>query len=429
MAGASSTTIVVNLTKTIVGAGMLALPFAYRAQGIFLATTTIILAAVATFAGAAVQAYSTGVVPKGEASFFTISKLTYPSLAIFFDLAIAVKCFGVGVSYLVITGNLMPSIAAYFGAGPDSIFVSRIYWLVVAMAIVGPLSYLRSLESLRYASIVGLFSVTYLVAMVVGHYFAGDTLDQRGPISVYEPLGIYEVFRSLPIIVFAYTCGHNVYSALNEAAFDSFSTSLTVIGTCLGLGGAIYLLVGITGYLSFGVNVSDNIISMYPQSPLSTLGRVAIVVLVVLSFPLLSHPCRASICYILESIRDDIRRAPHEETALLHPTDERPITPLISTKEHVTVTTLILIATFIIACSVESLELVLAIVGATGATAISFILPGIFAYALGSRDLENRLITLSPSQKAFLKYGGLALTIWGITVSIVCLGSTFASLN
>lgn len=429
MAGASSTTIVVNLTKTIVGAGMLALPFAYRAQGIVLASTTIILAAVATFAGAAVQAYSVGIVPKGDASFFTISKLTYPSLAILFDLAIAVKCFGVGVSYLVITGNLMPSIAAYFGADGDSIFLSRVFWLVLAMAIVGPLSYLRSLESLRYTSIVGLFSVTYLVAMVVGHFLAGDTIDQRGPVSVYKPLGVYEVFRSLPIIVFAYTCGHNVYSALNEAAFDSLSVSLKVIGTCLGLGGAIYLLVGLTGYLSFGVNVSDNIISMYPQSPLSTFGRVAIVVLVVLSFPLLSHPCRASICYILESIRHDPNRAPHEELALLHPTQERPITPLVTTKEHIVVTSLILIATFIIACSVESLELVLAIVGATGATAISFILPGIFAYALGSSDLENRLITLTPSQKTMMKYGGLALTVWGITVTIVCLGSTFASLN
>lgn len=428
MPGASSTTIVVNLTKTIVGAGMLALPFAYRAQGIMLASTTIILAAVATFAGAGIQAYSAGFVPKGDASFFTISKLTYPSLSVFFDLAIAVKCFGVGISYLVITGNLMPTVAEYFGAGEGSLLLSRLFWLVVAMCIVGPLSYLKSLESLRYASVVGLFSVTYLVAMVVCHYIAGDTIESRGPISVYEPKGWYDVFRSLPIIVFAYTCGHNVYSALNEAAFDSLSTSLQVIGACLGIGGSIYLLVGLTGYLSFGDNVTDNVISMYPQSALSNLGRLAIVLLVVLSFPLLSHPCRDSTMNVLGSLQRRSPKLNQEESPLLNPTQEPPVTPPVSQSEYFIVTTCILVGSFIIAVSVHSLELVLAIVGATGATAISFILPGIFAYSLGGSTRDNRYITLSPSQKKILRYGGLGLTVWGFTVTIVCLGSTFASM-
>lgn len=45
-----------------------------------------------------------------HASFFAISKLTWPGMAIFFDLAIAIKCFGVGVSYLIIIGDLMPQV-------------------------------------------------------------------------------------------------------------------------------------------------------------------------------------------------------------------------------------------------------------------------------------------------------------------------------
>ena len=45
-----------------------------------------------------------------NASFFAISKLTWPNLAIFFDLAIAIKCFGVAVSYLIIIGDLMPQV-------------------------------------------------------------------------------------------------------------------------------------------------------------------------------------------------------------------------------------------------------------------------------------------------------------------------------
>lgn len=44
------------------------------------------------------------------ASFFAISKLTWPNLAVFFDAAIAIKCFGVAVSYLIIIGDLMPQV-------------------------------------------------------------------------------------------------------------------------------------------------------------------------------------------------------------------------------------------------------------------------------------------------------------------------------
>src|SRR5580693_6903605 len=37
--------------------------------------------------------------PKRRASFFAVAKLTYPSLATFFDAAIAIKCFGVSIRY------------------------------------------------------------------------------------------------------------------------------------------------------------------------------------------------------------------------------------------------------------------------------------------------------------------------------------------
>ncbi|EIE75899.1 hypothetical protein RO3G_00603 [Rhizopus delemar RA 99-880] len=45
-----------------------------------------------------------------QASFFAISKLTWPKVAVLFDLAIAIKCFGVAVSYLIIIGDLMPQV-------------------------------------------------------------------------------------------------------------------------------------------------------------------------------------------------------------------------------------------------------------------------------------------------------------------------------
>lgn len=38
--------------------------------------------------------------PHRHASFFAVAQLTYPSAAVFFDLAIAIKCFGVSIRYV-----------------------------------------------------------------------------------------------------------------------------------------------------------------------------------------------------------------------------------------------------------------------------------------------------------------------------------------
>ena len=58
------------------------------------------------------------------------------------------------------------------------------------------------------------------------------------------------------------------------------------------------------------------------------------------------------------------------------------------------ITTAILIASYIIAMTVTSLSRVLAYVGSTGSTSISFILPGLFYYKISAPDspLHQRLI-------------------------------------
>jgi amino acid permease len=68
---------------------------------------------------------------RGSSSFFALSQMTYPHIAIFFDAAIAIKCFGVGVSYLIIIGDLMPGVVLGFnpGAGNVGYLVDRHFWI------------------------------------------------------------------------------------------------------------------------------------------------------------------------------------------------------------------------------------------------------------------------------------------------------------
>ena len=76
--------------------------------------------------------------------------------------------------------------------------------------IVIPLSFLRRLDALKYTSVIALISVVYLVILVLAHFIKGDTKQDRGELRVAQPASAVAVLSSFPVIVFAYTCHHNV---------------------------------------------------------------------------------------------------------------------------------------------------------------------------------------------------------------------------
>jgi amino acid permease len=73
-----------------------------------------------------------------------------------------------------------------------------------------PLSFLRRLDSLKYTSVVALIAIAYLIILVVAHFIKGDTLADRGEVSIFEWQGPVAALASFPVIVFAYTCHQNV---------------------------------------------------------------------------------------------------------------------------------------------------------------------------------------------------------------------------
>lgn len=178
-----------------------------------------------------------------------------------------------------------------------------------------------------------------------------------------------------------------MFSILNEINDNSHFNTASVVLASIGSAAGTYILVAITGYLSFGNNVSGNIIGMYPPGIWATIGRAAIVILVMFSYPLQCHPCRASVDAVLSwrpkpSNSND--NSPHRHPLLGQRNSQRP-EPMSDLRFSI-ITTSILILSYIVAMSVSSLEAVLAYVGSTGSTSISFILPGLFYYKISSPD-------------------------------------------
>jgi amino acid permease len=77
---------------------------------------------------------------------------------------------------------------------------------------------------------VALIAIAYLIVLVVFHFVKGDTLADRGEVSVFTWQGPVAALASFPVIVFAYTCHQNVSSMLRSsiATADDFRCSLSL---------------------------------------------------------------------------------------------------------------------------------------------------------------------------------------------------------
>lgn len=404
------------------------MPKAMSKFGIALGIFVVIFSGLTSGFGLYLQARCSKYVERGGASFFALSQLTYPNAAVIFDAAIAIKCFGVAVSYLIIIGQLMPKVILGFNdtISETSILVDRHFWITFFMLVVIPLSFLRRLDSLKYTSFIALVSIAYLIIIVLSHFLSGDTLSMRGPVRYVSWEGPINALSSFPVIVFAYTCHQNMFSIVNEISDASHASTLSVIFGSIGSACAMYILVGITGYLSFGDNIMGNIIAQYTPSWATTVGCAAIVVLVVFSYPLQAHPCRSSIDNVL-------KWRPTRNTHQLLPGTTRTVE--MSDTRFAVISTFVIVGTYITAMSVSSLDTVLAYVGSTGSTSISFILPGIFYWKISHPKSDNRHLLkeydeehdeeaayLGESRKQrWLRKGALALVAYGVVVMITCL--------
>jgi amino acid permease len=106
------------------------------------------------------------------------------------------------------------------------------------------------------------------------------------------------------------------------------------------------------------------------------------------------------------------------------------------------ITTIIIVLGYTAAMTVSSLDKVLAYVGSTGSTSISFILPGLFYYKISdpesihhqrlakedddesSGDEEDSPDSRSGAwRRAILRKLALALALYGLFVMVLCLGT------
>ena len=127
------------------------------------------------------------------------------------DSAIAIKCFGVGISYLVIVGDLMPEIVEYLlpDLSKDSMILKPSLWVTCYFIPLIPIAFFKNLNSLRFTSTIALFFVFYLVVVVI--YYSLFDYSQHPEKIEYDLIKLnLQSFTKFPLFVFGFTCHQNV---------------------------------------------------------------------------------------------------------------------------------------------------------------------------------------------------------------------------
>ncbi|KAJ2777952.1 hypothetical protein H4R18_004881 [Coemansia javaensis] len=412
----------INLANTILGSGMLSMSNAMASLGLVFGSLVIVLSACTSGLGLYLLSRCARRTSGRDASFFAVSKLTYPRAAVFFDAAIAVKCFGVSISYLIIFGDLMPEISDALGI-EAALLQSRTFWISFAIVALAPLAFQRRLDALKYTSFTALLAVVYLFVVVAVFYF--NPLREplpKGDIVLFR--WSREFFTHLPVFVFAFTCHQNIFSVYNELRDNSSKQVNGTIAVSIGSACGVYQWIAILGYLTFGSKVAPNLLVMYNNSLVITLCRLSIAVLVLFSYPLQCHPARNCLDKVISAVWSSWKREPVFEAIAgdhdddVPPSDaatSAPVVHVMSLAKHVSITSALMVLSYVVAISVTSLDLVLSFVGSTGSTCISFILPGVFYYRMHRNSPWTRM-----------KIIAVALATYGVLVLVFCLGANIS---
>ena len=164
---------------------------------------------------------------------------------------------------------------------------------------------------------------------------------------------------------------------------------------------SMFMVVAIAGFVTYGDAVDADVLQSYPESGLTTAVRLCIALLVCFTYPLQCNPSRRSILNIWKYV-DNNREPTAAEFRF----------------RYILITVLFLAFSFMIAFVVTNLATVLAFVGATGSTAVSYILPGGFYYALH----KDKPASEAPTWK---KYASLVQCILGCLLVPTCLTLIF----
>ncbi|KAL0350739.1 UNVERIFIED_CONTAM: Amino acid transporter AVT6A [Sesamum radiatum] len=310
--GASFSGAVFNLSTTIVGAGIMALPATMKVLGLILGFAVIIFMAFLTEASIDfLLRFSRASKSGSYGSLMGDAFGKYGRILI--QLCVIVNNVGVLIVYMIIIGDVLSgtSSGGIHHAGVLESWFGEHWWngrffvlLVTTLAIFAPLASLKRIDSLRYTSALSVaLAVVFLVVTVGITLFKlinGTVVMPRLLPDVTGLTSLLNLFTVVPVLVTAYICHYNVHSIDNELEDDTQMKA--VVRTSMLLCSSVYIMTSLFGFLLFGDATLDDVLANFSTdlgipfgSLLNDVVRVSYAAHLMLVFPVVFYPLRLNL--------------------------------------------------------------------------------------------------------------------------------------
>ncbi|KAG0665668.1 hypothetical protein C6P46_006452 [Rhodotorula mucilaginosa] len=287
---------IANMSNSILGAGIIGLPYALREAGFFSGIVLLVVLGMVT--DWTIRLIVLNAKMSGRRTYIDILDSCFGkpgrAAASFFQFAFA---FGGMCAFCVIIGDTLPRVFQWL-VGPDAnavtnFFISRrVVTTILTVGVSYPLSLYRDIEKLSHASALALVSMVVIV-ISVGVRGPGVEDELKGESSERWTFLESGVFEAIGVISFAFVCHHNsllIYGSLKQPTLDRFA-QVTHVSTTLSV--VACLCMSISGFLVFTNKTQGNILNNFSEDDwLINLARACFGLNMFTTLPLEAFVCR-----------------------------------------------------------------------------------------------------------------------------------------
>ncbi|KAJ8288968.1 hypothetical protein COCON_G00016270 [Conger conger] len=405
--GASFSSSVFNLMNAIMGSGILGLAYAMANTGIL--GFCVLLLLVSGLASYSIhlllklcdQTAITSYEGLGFQAFQKPGKIMVAS-------TIVIQNTGAMSSYMFIIKTELPAaISSFLSPEPSGnpwYLQGGVLLLLVMVCVVLPLAMLPKIGFLGYtSSIAFLFMLFFTTVVVIKKWSIPCPLPQNNTVTASQsnnstdPECIPKLFvissksaYAIPTMAYSFLCHTAVLPIYCELHRPTKKKMQNVANVGISLSFLLYLVSALFGYLTFYGHVDSELLLGYghylPHDELVMSVRLAILLAVVLTVPLIHFPAR--------------------KAALMLIRGDRPF----SWVNHVAVTIVLLAVVLLLAIYVPDIRNVFGVVGSTTSTCLLFVYPGLFYLRISEDPLR------SPQA-----ISAVALVVFGVFVGLLSL--------
>uniref|UniRef100_T1JHR5 Putative sodium-coupled neutral amino acid transporter 11 n=1 Tax=Strigamia maritima TaxID=126957 RepID=T1JHR5_STRMM len=382
-----------NYINSIIGSGVIAMPYALSMSGFWLGIILLILVAIITD-------YSLIIMVKGghlsqTNSYQGLVEAAFgrPGFYILSFLQCVYPVIGM-ISYNVIISDTITKILVRITKLPQTSILGNRKFVVIlsTLLITLPLSLLRKMSKLAKISFISLIFILFILIVLLIR--AGTLGPKIPPTENAWEFANAGVMQAIGIMSFAFMCHHNaflLYSSLENPTQARWNkvTHASIIASFI-----LLVILGVTGYATFtGLSQGDVLENFCLDDDLINVIRLFFALTVMLTFPIECFVCREVI----------------ENVFFINYTKPQ------SFKVHYITTVSIVAVTVVISMATDCLGIVLELNGILTAVPLAYILPG-----LSYLKLEDGSIFSTKKLPALLTaFFGIIVAMCGLITTIL----------